>query len=83
MPAALLSSTSLAAFPAPAVRLPAEGGRLWGVYRAYEQSLEEAQPSEEHSERVRALWARQLAVGNPHNQGAPAGWTVHARAHSW
>jgi len=42
---------------------PAEGSRLWAIYRGYEQSLLEAAPSdEEQAERVRALWARQLAV---------------------
>lgn len=40
----------------------AEGGRLWGIYRGYEQALLEAAPSEEQVERVRSLWTRQLQV---------------------
>ncbi|KAL4457863.1 hypothetical protein ABPG75_012728 [Micractinium tetrahymenae] len=40
----------------------AEGGKLWGIYRGYEQALLDAAPSEEQTERVRSLWARQLQV---------------------
>lgn len=41
---------------------PAEGGKLWDIYRGYEQALLEAAPSEEQAERVRSLWSRQLQV---------------------
>ncbi|KAL4424967.1 hypothetical protein ABPG77_002852 [Micractinium sp. CCAP 211/92] len=40
----------------------AEGGKLWDIYRGYEQALLEAAPSEEQAERVRSLWSRQLQV---------------------
>lgn len=54
----LPSASPLPLFPP----LHTEGSKLWGIYRGYELSLLEAQPSEEQAERVRGLWTRQLAV---------------------
>lgn len=48
--------------PRPSTLPPTEGSKLWAIYRGFELSLLEAEPTEEQAERVRGLWARQLAV---------------------
>lgn len=60
-PSPAAASCLLVLYTAPSF-LPAEGSKLWDIYRGYELSLLESEPSDEQAERVRSLWARQLAV---------------------